>query len=191
MNNQNERRVETNFNQMEIRDGLVEVRDADPPAGNGAFLSLYGGGGCSLFRTKLLKRLVRSAGNMYDPFYFEDVEWGAAALRLGYKNLFCPASLVRHHRRATVGKYYEPEEVERIFGRNRLLFQLRNLHHPDGLDAVYQTLRSGDPRTAEEVLAPRRVAGILTARFRSGLARSASTLLRTENIQTEQRDRLR
>jgi len=44
----------------------------------------------------------------------------------GWEVLFCPASRAWHHHRGTVGRYYTPQEVERVIARNALLFDLRH-----------------------------------------------------------------
>jgi len=120
-------REETNFTSFHFEDGLATVHDLIPVAGGKTF---YAGGGASLFRTSLLRRLARDSG-CYAPFYWEDVEWGWRARKLGYECLFCADSVVHHRHRATVCRHYSESYVEEIVERNRVLFQLRNILNRD------------------------------------------------------------
>lgn len=122
-------REETNFAAFLLEDGLATVHDRIPDSSE-VVESFYAGGGASLFRTSLLRRFVRSTA-AYAPFYWEDVEWGWRARKMGFRVLFCPTSEVHHRQRATISKFYSPSEIETVIERNRLLFQLRNLTAPD------------------------------------------------------------
>jgi GT2 family glycosyltransferase len=107
----------------------------------------YAGGGASLFQTRLLRRLLDAAA--YHPFYWEDVEWGWRARKLGYRSLFCPASVARHTQRATIARYFSPSEIEAIVQRNQLLFQLRNFTTAGSLDAVADAIARASPEVAD------------------------------------------
>ncbi len=131
-------REETNWTELSIENGLVEIRDRVPEDGAAPDCS-YGGGGASMFNRRWLQRLAAST-EIYSPFYWEDVEWGWRARRLGFRVLFCPESVAHHAHRATVGRLYTAEQIEDVFERNRLLFQLRNLTSQDLLDPAFQTL---------------------------------------------------
>ncbi len=85
---------------------------------------LYSGGGASLFRKSLLEVFLKQ-GKGYDPFYWEDVDWGVRAGLSGYVNLFIPQAKVRHLHRATVKRFYKPDQVMHIFNRNKWIFYLR------------------------------------------------------------------
>ena len=76
----------------------------------------------------------------YNPFYWEDVEWGWRARKMGYRVLFCAESVVHHRHRATIGKHYQPDEIEATVERNRLLFQLRNLTAAGSLDRLFEEI---------------------------------------------------
>ena len=117
-------REETNCTAFTLEDGLAAVHDLIP--GPGVSECFYAGGGASLFQRRVLVRLAAASGP-YDPFYWEDVEWGWRARKMGYRVLFCAESVVHHRHRATIGKHYEPDEIETTVERNRLLFQLRNM----------------------------------------------------------------
>jgi GT2 family glycosyltransferase/glycosyltransferase involved in cell wall biosynthesis len=87
--------------------------------------SLCASGGASLFRTDLLRRYVHDSA-CYDPFYWEDVEWGVRAQGEGYRVVHCPTARAHHLHRATTARFYPASELERIVERNRVLCDLRN-----------------------------------------------------------------
>ncbi len=161
------RREETNWTDWRFPEGLVEIYDAPPEEAQDAYGSLYAGGGSSLFRRSLLEALVAHAGGAYEPFYWEDVEWGVVARKLGYRVLFCPASKAVHARRATIAKLYAPEEVERIFRRNGYRFQLRNVTAAGSLAALARKILEADRQTLIELLRPGAFLRAAAARIRS------------------------
>ena len=130
-------RDETNWTTLLLESGLATIHDWIPRSDH-PVPTFYAGGGASLFRTSLLKRLLDDS--VYGPFYWEDVEWGWRARKLGYDAWYCPGSIACHTQRATIGRHYAPEMVEQIVKRNRLLFQLRNLTTTGSLDRVMEEL---------------------------------------------------
>jgi GT2 family glycosyltransferase len=131
-------REETNWGGFAVQDGLAAIADGIPSSDRPTEC-FYAGGGASLFRRALLQRLL-TASSAYAPFYWEDVEWGWRARKLGYRVLFCPASVVRHRHRATIGRLYSAEEIERVWARNRVLFQLRNMTVCGSTDRLLEEL---------------------------------------------------
>ncbi len=77
----------------------------------------YSVGGSSLFQTKWL-RLFANLAACYDPFYWEDVEWGGCAKAAGLQNVFVPDSLAAHAGKSTIRRFYRDDEVARVFERN-------------------------------------------------------------------------
>jgi GT2 family glycosyltransferase/glycosyltransferase involved in cell wall biosynthesis len=160
------RREETGFTDWYIdRDG-IHVFHA--PIGDSAqtVSHLAGSGGATLFRTEPLVRYVRES-SCYDPFYWEDIEWGVRAWRDGYQVLFCPGSHAFHRHRATTARFYSNAEIDRIVARNRVLFDARNRATSFGVDwlmervcdLAYETQREmSRPHVAEETFARRRKA---------------------------------
>ena len=119
------RREETGWTDFRISPGGVEAVDVCPEDSETVRGHLYAGGGSSLYRRELLLR-VMNGSDPYHPCYWEDVEWGVRAWRLGYEVLFCPRSKATHIHRATVAQLYEMDEINRIFRRNALVCDLRN-----------------------------------------------------------------
>lgn len=160
-------REETNRTRLFVEDGLVTTHDL-VPAGGAPIEHFYAGGGASLFQAPLLRRLLRSY--IYDPFYWEDVEWGWRARKLGYRSMFCAASMVWHRQRATISRCYAAAEIEAVLQRNRLLFQLRNVTSAGSLEAAVSAIGRGPREVAEFFTAPRTVAAIVRGRLWNHLA---------------------
>jgi len=144
-------RDETNWGTLLVESGLAAIHDWIPKSPN-PVPAFYAGGGASLFRTALLRKLLAPAA--YHPFYWEDVEWGWRARKLGYGCVFCPASIAYHGRRSTIGRHYPAATVERIVHRNRLLFQLRNFTTAGSLDRVMEEIANAPDDVAAHLLAP-------------------------------------
>jgi MoaA/NifB/PqqE/SkfB family radical SAM enzyme/GT2 family glycosyltransferase len=157
---------ETNRTGIELVNGLANLVELDGNSG-GPVEHFYSGGGSSLFQAEWLRFIIGNT-TCYDPFYWEDVEWGVRARSMGLKNLFVPDSRARHEGKVTVRRFYEPSEVFRIFERNRIQFQLRCM--PDGdMTPVVERLRHAPWRTAYELLQPSRM--VSTAGTRAALRR--------------------
>ncbi len=118
------RREETGFTDWYVDRAGVHLYHAPVPAIAVAD-HLCASGGATLFRTALLRRYLPDS-RAYDPFYWEDAEWGLRAWRDGFRVRFCAQARARHRHRATTSRFYAPEELERIVERNRLLFDARH-----------------------------------------------------------------
>jgi radical SAM protein with 4Fe4S-binding SPASM domain len=154
-------REETNRTRIFLEDGLATTHDIMPPE-SGTVEHFYAGGGASLFQAPLLRRMLRS--RIYDPFYWEDVEWGWRARKLGYRSIFCTESIVRHQQRATIGRCYSAEMVEAVTERNRLLFQLRNFTSAGSLESVLEAIARAPREVAEFFVAPATLAAVACGR---------------------------
>jgi len=102
----------------------VYEREPDPDCGLTRG-NLYPGGGSSLCRTAVLRRYARESSE-YQPFYWEDVDWGVRAWRDGFEVLFCPLSHAWHQHRGTVNRYYAADEIDRVMRRNAQWFDMRH-----------------------------------------------------------------
>ena len=133
---------------------------------------LCASGGAALFRTAPLRRYVRES-RCYDPFYWEDVEWGVRARREGLRVLFCPAAKARHRHRATTARFYAPAEIDRIVERNRILFDLRNAITQCDAGSLLQIVCGQAYASQRELARPSLAVEVLRRRWR---ARRASPL---------------
>ena len=145
-------RDETNWSTLLVEAGLAAIHDWIPRS-EVPVPSFYSGGGASLFRARLLRRFLDAPA--YDPFYWEDVEWGWRARKLGYDSWYSPSSVAHHTRRATIGRHYSPETVDSIFRRNALLFQLRNFTTAGSLERVFDEIARAPEAAGAYFLEPR------------------------------------
>ncbi len=144
-------RDETNWTTLLVESGIATIHDWIPRSDD-PVPSFYAGGGASLFRTRLLRRFQDASA--YAPFYWEDVEWGWRARKLGYDCRYCPRSIAHHTRRSTIGRRYPVETVARIFRRNGLLFQLRNFTTTGSLERVMEEIARAPEPDGAYFLAP-------------------------------------
>ena len=167
------RREETGFvDWFTDRDG-IRLFHANVPADGAPREHLAASGGAALFRREPLRRYLR-ASRAYDPFYWEDAEWGVQAWRDGWRVLFCPASRARHRHRATTARFYAEAELERVVERNRWLFDARNGLTPHGAAWSMNRLCTL-PYASQRELASTRVA-LATWRQRIGRRRAPQPL---------------
>ena len=121
----NRRREETGWSDFHVHGARPVMFERTPETSDFARGCLYGGGGSALFQTALLRRYA-SESRGFSPFYFEDTDWGVRAWEDDRECVFVLASHAVHEHRGTVRRFYDPAEVERVFDRNALLFELRH-----------------------------------------------------------------
>lgn len=119
------RREETGFVDWYVDRAGVQLYHAAVPEDGAPREHLCASGGAAVYRTEVLRRYLRDS-RCYDPFYWEDAEWGVRAWRDGLRTLFCPAAHAHHLHRATTARFYAPVELARIVERNRWLFDARH-----------------------------------------------------------------
>jgi O-antigen biosynthesis protein len=82
-------------------------------------------GGSSIIRRDLFLELG-GFDNVYEPFYYEDLDLGFRAWKSGYKLLWDPHCIVDHKHESTISKF--PKKfLDYVKERNRLLIILRNI----------------------------------------------------------------
>lgn len=144
--------------------------------------NLYPGGGSSLCRRAVLQRYVRATA-CYNPFYYEDTEWGVRAWAEGWEVRFCPTSVAHHHHRGTVQRHYDHAEVARVIQRNEALYQLRQGWSDQSAQALLLHIRTLDARSQSELARVRVAWGVLWQRGRMRRARQRG--LRPQPIATQ------
>lgn len=154
--------TETNRTRISIQDGLVNLVELSPATGLSVVEHAYSGGGSSLFQSELLRQFLEET-RWYDPFYWEDAEWGVLAIRLGLRNLFAPTSLVLHEGHATVSKFYGADDISRIFERNRIQFQLRCCSDTEW-EALKDRIAQAQWKTILELMRPGRLMSMARVR---------------------------
>ena len=83
-------------------------------------------GGSSIFKKKLFIDLGL-LDELFNPFYWEDIDLSYRAWKTGYKILYDPSIKVEHHHESTIGKYFDKRKVLKIAFRNQLIFNWKNL----------------------------------------------------------------
>lgn len=149
------RREETGWTRMRVEDGLPNPYH-EPPEGPVLRGTVWAGAGSALFPRDLLAKLMPGS-LVFDPFYWEDVDLGLRAWRMGYDSVVCPSSKVVHGHRVTVRRFYAEAEVQRVFERNRLQLLLRHPLEEVRRGALARRLLNLCPRSMLELILPSRL----------------------------------
>ena len=160
------RREETGFTDWYVNASGIQVFHADPGSGDNVRRHLCASGGAALFRTGPLREYARDS-RCYDPFYWEDVEWGFRAQQDGLSVLFCPRSHAWHQHRATSSRFYAEPEITRIAERNRILFDARNAVTGRDADWLMGRVCELSYESQRGLAGLRLAAGVLRHRFRA------------------------
>lgn len=84
--------------------------------------TLWASGGSSAFRKSLWQKLG-GLNELYNPFYWEDIDLSYRALKSGYKVLFEKESVVFHeHDKGSIKSKYSEFQIKRIAYRNQIIF---------------------------------------------------------------------
>ena len=167
------RREETGFTDWYVDAGGIRVFHADPGANGDVRPHLCASGGAGIFRTARLRRYVRGS-RCYDPFYWEDVEWGVRAWQDGLRVLFCPQALAWHRHRSTTARFYAASELDRVVERNRMLFDARNAVTDQGAAWLLDRVCDLPYRSQRELSRLRVAAAVFRQRFRARRLRRPS-----------------
>ena len=88
--------------------------------------TLWAAGGSSIFR-KSIWEVLSGLDEIYNPFYWEDIDLSFRALKSGYKIIFEPKSIVTHrHFEGSIRKTYSERKVKTIAFRNQFIFVWKN-----------------------------------------------------------------
>lgn len=87
-------------------------------------------GGSSFYRRKIYLQLG-GMDEIYNPFYWEDIDLSYRAQKAGYKILFDNASSVSHyHEEGAIKSSFSEEKVNKIAYRNQFIFIWKNITSP-------------------------------------------------------------
>lgn len=108
-------------------DGMIShrARPADKLSKN-----FWAEGGAAVFRKKVFTGLGM-LDNLFNPFYWEDIDLSYRAWKAGYQVLYDPQIVVEHHHESTIGKYFDNTVVLKTAFRNQLIFQWKNIADRD------------------------------------------------------------
>ncbi len=89
--------------------------------------TLWVSGGSGAFRKSIWEKLG-GLNELYNPFYWEDIDLSYRAQKAGFTVLFEQKSVVRHeHSKGAIKTFYKPLRVRKIVYRNQFLFTWLNL----------------------------------------------------------------
>jgi len=87
-------------------------------------------GGSSAFRKSIWDK-IGGLNELYNPFYWEDVDLSYRAVKCGYRVLFEPESIVRHeHEEGTIKKNFSEYDKIKVVYRNQFIFVWINITDP-------------------------------------------------------------
>lgn len=88
--------------------------------------TLWVSGGSSAFKKSIWETLG-GLNELYNPFYYEDIDLSYRALKSGYKVLFEPKSIVVHeHEKGSIKENYSENKVRTIAYRNQFILVWEN-----------------------------------------------------------------
>lgn len=88
--------------------------------------TLWVNGGSGAFRKSIWERLG-GFNELYNPFYWEDIDLSYRALKCGYKIVFEPKSIVVHeHEKGAIKKKFSSMQIKNISYRNQFIFIWKN-----------------------------------------------------------------
>lgn len=88
--------------------------------------TLWVGGGSGAFKKSVWNKLG-GFDDLYNPFYWEDIDLSYRALKCGYKILFEPKSIVIHeHEKGAIKKKFSSSKIKSIAYRNQFIFVWKN-----------------------------------------------------------------
>lgn len=111
-----------NYGSIYWKNGYLQHR---PGYSKKTHISAWVSGGSSIIRKEYFLKLG-GFDNIYEPFYFEDLDFGFRAWRSGYTLLWEPKSIVEHKHESTTSKFSKRLLVY-VKERNHLLSVLRNI----------------------------------------------------------------
>lgn len=88
--------------------------------------TLWVNGGSGAFRKYIWEKLG-GFDELYDPFYWEDIDLSYRAIKSGFRVLFEPKSIVIHeHEKGAIKKKFSATDIKTIAYRNQLIFVWKN-----------------------------------------------------------------
>ena len=117
-------------NRAYFQNGLINHSHQPVTSHQSLITNFWAEGGSSIFNKKLFIELGL-LDELYNPFYWEDIDLSYRAWKAGYKVLYYPNVKVEHHHESTIGKYFDKSKILRIAFRNQLIFHWKNLTDRD------------------------------------------------------------
>jgi len=114
-----------NYGRLYWENGYFQI---EPKYSSKTHISSWVSGGSSIIRRDFFLKLG-GFDNIYEPFYFEDLDFGFRTWRSGYQLLWEPKAIVEHKHESTTSKFPKKFLIY-VKERNHLLSVLRNISSP-------------------------------------------------------------
>ncbi len=89
--------------------------------------TLWVSGGSGAFRRSIWN-ILGGLDEIYNPFYWEDIDLSYRAMKSGYKILFEAESIVTHeHEKGAIKKKFTSDQIRKVVFRNQLTFVWKNI----------------------------------------------------------------
>lgn len=115
-----------------FEDGLINHSSlpSNQVTHNQVTINFWAEGGSSIFRKKLFIDLGL-LDELFNPFYWEDIDLSYRAWKAGYKILYDPSVKVEHRHESTIGKYFDKSKILKTAFRNQMIFHWKNMTDQD------------------------------------------------------------
>ena len=87
--------------------------------------TLYGGGGATIFRTKMFNELG-GFDTLFRPAYAEDLDLGHRAWQRGWKTVYLPEAILYHREGGTIKDQFKQNRLTQLITKNRLLWMIKD-----------------------------------------------------------------
>jgi len=91
-----------------------------------AHLSGWANGGSAAF-SKSVWEILGGFDQLYSPFYWEDIDLGYRAWKLGYRVIWEPKAIVEHYHGSSISSSFSKDYISFISSRNQLIFIWKNI----------------------------------------------------------------
>lgn len=108
----------------EFKNGFLE--HSPGPKKDKPHISFWASGGSAAYRKTIWEKL-NGFDEIFEPFYWEDIDLSYRAQKLGYEVLWEPKALVSHSHETTISSHFSKRYINIISERNRLLFIWKNI----------------------------------------------------------------
>lgn len=111
-----------------FKNGFLE--HSPGPKTNQAHISFWASGGSAAFRKSIWEELG-GFDEIYEPFYWEDIDLSYRAWKSGFEVWWEPKATVSHSHETTISSHFSKKYINTVSERNRLLFIWKNITDED------------------------------------------------------------
>lgn len=112
----------------EFKNGYIEHHPG--PKTEAPHITFWASGGSAIFRKSIWDELG-GFDELYEPFYWEDIDLSYRAWKNGYEIWWEPNAIVTHNHETTISSNFSKNFVDMVSERNRLLFIWKNVKDKD------------------------------------------------------------